>query len=97
MRKTILGLLIFATVVACNKKDDDDLPETTGVLQLLDGCSSVIALEDGTRLEVVSNISGMDLQLNRPFAFRYRIKSIPGGISICMVGKGVEIVSLRYL
>jgi len=95
MRKTILGLLMLATVAACNKKDDGS-PETTGVLQLLalDGCTYIIVLENGTRLEPVGNTSGVDLQPNKLFVFRYRIKPTP---SICMAGETVEIISLRYL
>jgi hypothetical protein len=94
MRKLILALLIVSSLAACDK--NEDLQEKTGILQsiVLDGCSYVIVLEDGTRLEPVANTSGIDLQPNKPFALRYRSKPTP---SICMVGETVEIVSLRYL
>lgn len=94
MRKLILTLLVVASLAACDKKEE--LPEKAGTLQslVLDGCTYVIVLEDGTRLEPVANSSGVELLPNKPFVVRYRGKP---AASICMVGETVEIVSLRYL
>ena len=94
MRRLLFTLLIVASLAACDKKED--LPEKTGTLQLiaLDGCMNLIVLEDGTRLEPVANLSGIELQPNKPFAIRYRSKP---AVSICMAGETVEIVTLRYL
>jgi hypothetical protein len=95
MRKIILAALLFTLFISCDK-NKEKLEEGTGILHpfALDGCVNVITLEDGKRLEPVSNLSGVEMEINKRFIIRYRLKP---AFSICMSGETVEIVSLRYL
>jgi hypothetical protein len=95
MRNVLLAILAMILIISCDKKKDPIFTRT-GILQPLplDGCTNVIVLDDGTRLEPASNLSGVELQINKRFIFRYRLKP---AFSVCMAGESIEIISLRYL
>lgn len=95
MRKLLLIFLFAITAMKCEK---EQLEEEMGLLKdytgTLDGCGFLIELDNGNRLEPVSNQSGVTFENNRRVMVKYRVKQT---YSICMAGQGAEIVSLRYL
>jgi hypothetical protein len=95
MRKLIIIFLLSITALNCKK---EQLEEQSGLLKdytgTLDGCGFLIELDNGSKLEPVSNQSGVTFENNRRIIVKYRLKQT---YSICQAGQGVEIVSLRYL
>lgn len=89
-------IIFFLTGFTCNKlKTDTD--ELTGIVKDftgLDGCTKMILLDSGERLEIVSLPPNTTLIVDRRVAVRYTPVSMA---SICMAGTTVEITSLRYL
>ena len=94
MRKLLIICVLLAGI-ACSKEKTTGLNGTiedfTG---RLDGCGYLIQLDNGKRLEPVSNVSGRELIPGRRVSIEYISKP---AVSICMAGETVEITSLRYL
>ncbi len=95
MRRIVIIFLLAITALHCKK---EQLEERSGLLKdytgTLDGCGFLIELDNGSKLEPVSNQSGVTFENNRRVMVKYRVKQT---YSICQAGEGVEIVSLRYL
>lgn len=83
----------IAIVIGCSKNTF----ETYGTIQDftgLDGCTLMIVLDSGERLEPVSLPAGTTLQANRRVKVKY--KEVQRA-SACMAGTTAEIISLQYL
>jgi hypothetical protein len=100
MRKLtfVLGLAFFVSTATQCEEDTVECPEgvTAEFVDLtgLDGCSWVLELEDGTRLEPV-NLSDFDLtpEADRPVSVSYTEVEVA---TICMAGLVVELECLEY-
>jgi hypothetical protein len=87
----LLGLCF----VSCKKTADNN--EVYGVVRDmtgLDGCTIMIVLDGGQKLEIKSLPAGSTLIKDRRVAIKYKVVA---GFSICMAGDIAEIISLRYL
>jgi hypothetical protein len=60
----------------------------------LDGCTILIVLDNGQKLEIRSLPNGITLNNDKRVAITY---STVSGVSICMAGAIADITSLRYL
>jgi hypothetical protein len=95
MRKIILYLvLILFTGVGCSKKNTLESNGTIRDLTGFDGCSLMIVLDSGEKLEIISLPSNTTLIPDRRVFVEY--KAVPR-MSICMAGTTAEILTLRYL
>ena len=88
--------ILFAFLVAISGCTKDTF-ETNGTVQDftgLDGCTLMIVLDSGERLEPVSIPAGITLQAGRRVKVKY--KEVQRA-SACMAGTTAEILSLQYL
>ena len=96
LKKLYTAILFFAllTIFSCNKSQQEEVNGTVKDFTGLDGCTMMIVLDNGQRLELVSIPSNTTLIVDRRVAIKYKPVS---AISICMAGLTVKIISLRYL
>lgn len=95
MKKILLIFLLALSGTACKKSSDSG--EVTGVVKDmtgLDGCTIMIILDSGQKLEIKSLPSGVTLIKDKRVAIKYKVVA---GFSICMAGDIAEISHLRYL
>ena len=95
MKKIIVVTLLSLCIFSCKKTTSPT--ETYGVVKDmtgLDGCSIMIVLDNGNKLEIKSLPAGVTLVNEKRVAITYKI--VPA-FSICMAGDIAEITSLRYL
>ena len=93
MKKFFILFAFIISVSSCTK----DTFETNGTVQDftgLDGCTLMIVLDSGERLEPVSIPAGTTLQTGRRVKVKY--KEVQRA-SACMAGTTAEILSLQYL
>lgn len=91
------SLLLF-TVILIGCKDDPAFPEgctnaTLRDLTGLDGCTWIIELTDGSRLEPV-NLNDFDISLSDGLSICIEYQERTDLASICMVGQIIELTSL---
>jgi nitrogen fixation protein len=91
---TVILFFAFLAFFSCNKSQQEEFNGTVKDFTGLDGCTMMIVLDNGQRLELVSIPSNTTLIADRRVAIKYKPVS---GVSICMAGLGVKIISLRYL
>jgi len=94
MRILLIAVFLFAGL-SCKKEKAEEFNGTiedfTG---RLDGCTDLIQLDNGKRLEPALNSSGVTLIAGKRIAITYKIKP---AYSVCMAGETIEILTLRYL
>lgn len=93
MKRILILFTVFLFISSCSK----DTFETNGTIQDftgLDGCTLMIVLDSGERLEPVSLPAGTTLQATRRVKVKY--KEVQRA-SACMAGTTAEIISLQYL
>jgi hypothetical protein len=100
--KNILSLVIMLSVffsTSCKKNNSNCKEEVTGIVRdytgKLDGCTMMIELTNGGRLEVHSLPLGITLVDGKKVAVKYTVNN--QAVSICMAGTIANITSLRYL
>lgn len=104
----VLILLLVGTVTGCSEEAASPEPlacqtkATVKDLRGLDGCSYVLVLESGEKLEPVFDagqstptLKGIVLRDGMQVTLSYRERT--DGVSICMVGKIVEVTCLGEL
>lgn len=102
----VLSLVVLGSMTSCS--DNAGLPEdnncgtkaTVKNLTGLDGCGYVLELENGQKLEPIldapsatPSIKGVSLRDGMRVTIAYRV--LEDRVSICMVGKVVEITCLK--
>lgn len=99
MKKVLILLLLLPAFFACKKTGRDCEQEVTGIVKdytgKLDGCTMLIELTNGKRLEIHSLPPGTVLIDGRTVAVKYKIAT--NAFSICMAGDIADIISIRYL
>jgi len=97
MQKVVF-FIFFAALFAIGCTKEDRVIETTGTVidytGRLDGCSVMINLDDGGKIEIISLPAGITLIPNRRVKIKYEAEP---RISICMAGITAYIKSLRYI
>lgn len=90
----ILFLAIFF-VTGCTKNNSGiDATGTVKDFTGLDGCSLMILLDSGEKLEIISLPSNTTLDVNRRVRVEYKPEP---RVSICMAGITAHIISLQYI
>jgi hypothetical protein len=95
MKRVLIIFLLALCFTACKKSSGSG--EVLGVVKDmtgLDGCTTMIILDNGQKLEIKSLPLGVMLIKDKRVAIRYTVVL---GFSICMAGDIAEITSLRYL
>lgn len=95
MKTAFVVFLLSICLLSCKK--NTNTIETYGVVRDftgLDGCTILIVLDNGQKLEIRSLPSGTTLNKDKRVAITY---STVSGVSICMAGDIADITSLRYL
>ena len=93
--KKLLAVFIISTLLAPTcRKAETEIIGTVKDMTGLDGCSIMILLDSGQRLEIVSKPANVTLIPDKKVAINYKEVS---RVSICMAGPTVEILTLRYL
>jgi hypothetical protein len=99
MKKILLFLSLTTVLYSCKKNCDGKETEATGIIKdytgKLDGCTMLIELTNGTRLEVRSLPAGVTLMDGRTVSIKYRLAK--DAFSVCMAGQIADITRLRYL
>ena len=100
MRYIILFITLFFIAFTC--KDDiptlceNGVPAKITDLTGLDGCSFVVELESGERLEPL-NLGDFNIELVDSLEVTVSYEKVPDMASICMVGKIVRITCLELI
>lgn len=92
-----LWILITAILLSGFQCTRENLAEANGTIQDftgLDGCSLMIVLDSGERLEPVALPKNTSLQVNRRVFVQYKPVQ---KFSVCMAGITAEIIRLQYL
>jgi hypothetical protein len=100
----IASMCLLASLTSCKKSRSTDpvkdcgTPATVRDLRGLDGCSFVLELQNGQRLEPVKTNSVNSALANFTWKDGQRVtiayQEVNGGVSTCMVGKLVEVTCI---
>lgn len=99
MKRILLLLVVIVSLYSCKKNCRNHEGEVNGIVRdftgKLDGCTMMIVLNNGDKLEIHSLPAGITLIDGRTVAIKYT--KAAQTVSICMAGEIVDIISLRYL
>jgi len=90
-KAAIVSVVLLSIAYSCNKNSCCDGAESATIKDLsgLDGCSYVVELKNGEKLEVI-NLSDFDIKIEDGNQVSISYHEATEGMSICMVGKIVE-------